>query len=277
MGLRVATNIPAMGISRVLSKETAEQTKSYERLASGQRINHAGDDAVGMAIGESLRSQIRSLAQAERNANDGTSFAQVAEGGLTEVSNMIVRLRELAIQAASDTVGDRERGFINNEVKGILQQVDRLANGTNFNGVNLLNGESKKDTLSFQIGIQNTENDHIKVEVNKWDVRSGTLGIDGLNFSDIDGATDGLGKIDKALSKVFEVRSSLGTIQNNLQSTARSLAETRENYSIARSRITDTDLATETTDLVRSNILQSAGIAVLAQANSSPSQALKLL
>src|SRR5271156_1677643 len=150
MGLRINTNMGAMIANRALSTTTDEQKKSYARLSSGQRITEAGDDAAGLSISENLRAQVRSMGQAERNANDGISFAQVAEGGLTEIGNIMIRLRELAIQAGSDTVGDRERGYINKEAQSLLQEVDRIANVTNFNGTTLLNGEGK--TLQFKVG-----------------------------------------------------------------------------------------------------------------------------
>jgi len=277
MGLRIATNIASMSTNRTLSNSSADQSKSYKRLSSGERITQAGDDAAGLSIAENLRAQIRSMNQAERNANDGISFAQVAEGGLTEISNIMIRLRELGIQAASDTVGDRERGFINQEVQSLVQEVDRIANVTNFNGTPLLNAGAAKGQLEFQVGIRNNEADRIIFDSNSNDVRADTLGISGLNFESIDDARDGIDKVDDAISKIFSSRASLGAVQNKLQSTTRNLNVARENLSIARSRIADTDIAQETSELIRGNILQAAGVAVLAQANNAPTLALKLL
>ena len=277
MGLRIATNIASMTTNRILSHSTEEQSKSYQRLASGERITTAGDDAAGLSIAENLRGQIRSMGQAERNANDGISFVQVAEGGLSEIGNIMIRFRELGIQAASDTIGDRERGFINQEVQSLTQEVDRIANVTNFNGTPLLNAQAPKQTLEFQVGTRNDSSDRIGFDANAIDARSSALGIDNLNFETVDGARDGLDKVDNAMSKVLGSRASLGAMQNKLQSTTRNIAVAKENLSIARSRIADTDVASETSALIRSNILQSAGISVLAQANSAPSQALKLL
>ena len=277
MGLRISTNAASLTASRLLTKNSEDQARSYEKLASGQRINHSADDAAGLAISESLRSQVRSMAQAERNANDSISFAQVAEGGLTEVSNILIRLRELGIQAASDTIGDRERGYISEEVRSLLQEVDRISNVTNFNGTPLLNAQAPKGRLQFQVGIQSGEQDRIEFDTEAYDVRTNTLGIDTLGFESIDGAYEGLNRIDDAMGKVLSVRSSIGALQNKLQSTVRTLGLTRENLSIARSRIADTDLAAETSELVRANILHQSGIAVLAQANTAPSQALKLI
>ena len=275
MGLRINTNLSALAASRALSKTQEAQTTSYERLATGSRINHAVDDAAGLSISENLRTQIRGMSQAERNANDGISFAQVAEGGLSEIGNIMVRLRELAIQAGSDTVGDKERGFINKETKSLLQEVDRIANSTTFNGTPLLNGEGKD--LQFQVGLYNSKNDSIHFDTRDHDVRASSLNIDGLNFSTLDDARDGIDKIDKALNQVLGARADLGAIQNRLHSTVSVLGSTKEGLTEAHSRIADTDIATETSELVQKNILSSAGISVLAQANSQQSQALKLL
>lgn len=275
MGLRINTNIGAMSANRALAKTQEAQAKSFERLASGQRITQAGDDAAGLSISENLRSQIRSMGQAERNANDGISFTQVAEGGLTEIGNIMIRLRELAIQASSDTVGDKERGFINKEAQSLRSEVDRIANVTNFNGTPLLNGEGH--ALQFQVGINNTKNDLITFDTREHDVRASTLGIEGIDFSNIDEARDAIDKVDKGMSVVLSARASLGAMQNKLHSTVNNLGVAKENLAEARSRIADTDVATEASELVQKNILSSAGISVLAQANSQPTQALKLL
>jgi flagellin len=275
MGLRINTNISSMSANRALAHTQEQQVKSYNRLASGQRITQAGDDAAGLSISENLRTQIRSMGQAERNANDGISFTQVAEGGITEIGNIMVRLRELAIQASSDTVGDKERGFINKEAQSLMGEVDRIANVTNYNGTPLLNGDGKN--LQFQVGINSTKSDVILFSSKEHDVRSSTLGIDGLNFSNIDDARDAIDKVDKGMSQVLSARASLGAMQNKLHSTVNNLGVTKENLAEARSRIADTDVAYETSELVQKNILSAAGISVLAQANSQPTQALKLL
>lgn len=274
MGLQIATNIAAMASSRALAKTSAEQAKSFERLASGNRINTAADDAAGLSIAEKLRSQIRSLAQAERNANDGVSFVQVAEGGLNETSNILIRMRELAIQAASDTIGDTERGFIDKEIQSLKGEVDRIANVTTFNGTPLLNGKAGKE-LEFQVGAQ--KEDRIGFDPSSFNVRIKELGISGLNYKSADGARDALDDIDGAIAKVSGARAELGAHQNKLQATMGNLAIQRENYAAARSRIADTDVASETSELVRGNILQQAGIAVLSQANAVPQNALRLL
>jgi len=277
MGLRIATNIAAMTTNRALSNSTEVQAKSFARLSSGQRIIQAGDDAAGLSISENLRGQIRSMAQAERNANDGISFAQVAEGGMTEISNILIRMRELAIQAGSDTIGDRERGFINQEVQQLVAEVDRIANVTNFNGTPLLNGEAPKGQLEFQVGVRSNEADRITFDANAINMKASELGIDGVSYESIDSAREAIDKVDEAMGKVFGGRANLGAIQNKLHSTVNNLSVAKENLSVARSRIADTDVASETSELVRGNILQQAGVAVLAQANSAPTQALRLL
>ena len=277
MGLRINTNMAAISANRSLTRISEEQSKVYQRLSSGQRITQAGDDAAGLSISENLRAQVRSMTQAERNANDGISFAQVAEGGLSEIGNIMIRMRELSVQAASDTIGDKERGYINQEVQSLMQEVDRIANVTTFNGTPLLNGQSSKDTLEFQVGTRNDEADRIQFNTSENDVRAQALGIDGMDYSTIDGAREAIDKVDDAIGRVFNSRARLGAMQNKLHATVNNLGIAKENLSQARSRIADTDIAAETSELVRGNILQSAGISVLAQANSAPMGALKLL
>lgn len=277
MGLRISTNIAAMGAQRNLSNSTIEQTKTFNRLSSGNRITSAGDDAAGLSISENLKAQIRSLKQAERNANDGISFVQVAEGGLSEVGNILVRLRELSIQAASDTIGDRERGFIDKEYQSLKAEVDRIANSTNFNGTPLLNGQYSKDNLEIQVGARNNEADRINFNVSEYDIRTDKLGISSISSNSIDDARDSIDKIDEAMSKVTGSRAGLGAMQNKLQSTVNTVGIAKENLASARSRIADTDIAEEATSLAQKQILQQAGTAVLAQANATPQLALKLL
>jgi flagellin len=276
MGLRIGTNIASMGAQRNLSKNSTEEQKVYNRLASGNRITSAGDDAAGLSISENLKAQVRSLKQAERNANDGISFVQVAEGGLSEVGNILTRLRELSIQASSDTIGDRERGFIDKEYQSLKTEVDRIANTTNFNGTQLLNG-SGKDTLEIQVGARNNDADRINFTTKEYDVRTDQLGISGISSQSISSARDSIDKLDGAIGKVSGARAGLGAMQNKLQSTTNTLGVATENLTAARSRIADADIAEEATALSQKQILQQAGVAVLAQANSSPQLALKLL
>jgi flagellin len=277
MGLTIGTNTAAISVNRHLQRSGDAQNRSYQRLASGERIVSAADDPAGLSIAENLHTQIRSMTQAERNANDGVSFVQVAEGGLNEISNIMVRLRELGIQAASDTIGDRERGYINEEAALLIQEVDRIANVTNFNGTSLLNGDSPHGALQFQVGINGSVDDRITFDPTALDARTSTLGIDDLNYENIDNARDTLATIDRATGKIFSSRSILGATQNRLESTVRALETNKEDLSYAHSRIADTDVAVESAELARGNILQATGIAMLSQANSIPAQALKLL
>jgi flagellin len=277
MGLRISTNIAAMGAQRNLSSQTIDQAKAFNRLSSGNRITSAGDDAAGLSISENLKAQIRSMRQAERNANDGISFVQVAEGGLSEVGNILTRLRELSIQAASDTIGDRERGFIDKEYQSLKQEIDRIANSTNFNGTPLLNGQSKKDVLEIQVGARNNDADRIKFQVSDYDVRTDKIGISGITSNSIDDARESIDKIDEAIARITGSRAGLGAMQNKLQSTVNTIGIAKENLAAARSRIADTDIAEDATMLTQKMILQQAGTAVLAQANQAPQLALKLL
>ncbi|MCM0605046.1 MAG: flagellin FliC [Xanthomonadaceae bacterium] len=276
MGLRINTNVAAMSARRALSHTSEDLKTSYSRLSSGNRITSAGDDAAGLSISENLRAQVRSMKQAERNANDGISFVQVAEGGMGEIGNILVRLRELSIQAASDTVGDTERGFINQEFQSLLQEVDRIANVTTFGGTSLLNGEAGHD-LEFQVGIRNNEADRILFKVSENDLRSDSLGVSGISSETIDSARSALDNIDQGMAKVSEARAKMGAMQNKMHSTVNNLLIARENLDQARSRIADADIAEESSELVRNNILQQAGVAVLAQANQAPFSALKLV
>ena len=277
MGLRIGTNLASMSAQRALSRTSVDISKTYNRLASGNRITSAGDDAAGLSISENLRAQIRSLGQAERNANDGISFVQVAEGGLSEVGNILIRLRELSIQAASDTIGDRERGFIDKEYQSLKNEVDRISNVTNFNGTPLLNGKAPKEELEIQVGSRNNLDDRIKFNVKDYNIGADRLGIASISASTIDSARESIDRVDEAISTVTGARAGLGAMQNKLQSTTNTIGIAKENLTSARSRIADADIAEEATALSQKQILQQAGVAVLAQANSAPQLALKLL
>jgi flagellin len=236
---------------------------------------NSGDDAAGLAISQNLQAEIRGLRQAQRNAGDGVSFVQTAEGALNEVSNILIRLRELGVQAASDTVGDSERSLIQKEFNVLRQEVDRISAVTTYGGRNLLDGSAGE--LSFQVGSRAGEENTISFSAEEANARSSELGISGVDVSSIDGARGSLADIDVAISSVNSYRSSLGALQNRLQSASSSLGVQVENLSEARSRIADTDIAEEASNLVRSSILQSAGVAVLAQSNAIANNAVKLL
>ncbi len=276
MALRINTNIQALAAQRALNINHHLQNNSLERLASGSRINRAGDDAAGLAISEKIKSHVRSMKQASRNANDGISLIQVAEGGLTEMGNILTRMRELSIQGASDTIGDVERGFIDKEVQQIKAEFDRIAGSTEFNGTKLLNGSAP--SLDIQVGIHNNPGlDRFQFDSEKLHTTADRMGIANVSTASKQSSQENLAMIDQAITRVNENRAELGALQNRLQSTINNLAIYRENLEAANSRIRDTDMAEETTELTRTNILTNANISVLGQANTTPQQALKLL
>ena len=252
--------------------------QSLERLASGYRINKAGDDAAGLAISEKLRAKIRGLQVAQRNANDGISLVQVAEGGLNEVQNILVRMRELGVQAASDTIGPKERTYLDNEYQALKSEVDRIANGTDFNGTNLLDGTGGTLDIQVNTGGENILGvDRISYDASKADANTDKLGISDLSIGDKNGAQMSLAKIDDALDYVSSLRGDLGAMQNRLISTINNIGISVENLSAANSRIRDVDIADESAELTRNNILMQAGTSVLAQSNQVPRMALDLL
>lgn len=276
MGMRVTTNIAAINAQRNLVQSQRSIGSSMAQLASGSRINKSADDAAGLAISENLKSQIRSTRQASRNANDGISMIQVAEGGLNEISNIATRLRELGIQAASDTVGDTERGFLNKEVEQLKSEIDRIANVTTWGSTKLLNGDAPK--FDFQVGIyDNPEENRIVFDASANNVTLGNLGLDGIDYSSKEGAQDALALIDTAQTNVNGMRATFGALQNRLTSTVDNLGISEENLSAANSRIRDTDVAMATSETARNNILLQAGTSTLAQANQVNSLALKLI
>jgi len=276
MGMRINTNQMAVNAQRNLRTNQATLGSSTEKLSSGMRINKSADDAAGLAISEQLHASIRSFQQAGRNAQDGISCIQVAEGGMSEVSNMIIRLRELSVQAASDTVGERERSYLNNEVQQLKLEVQRIAQGTEFNGAKLLDGSGEK--LDFQIGAKNDEFlDRISYDPSRTNVTLDSLGITDIDVSSKEGAQGGLESLDTSLSVVNANRAELGALQNRMYSTISNTEVAIENFSAAKSRIRDTDFSTVTADLARDSVKTQASTAVLAQANQSTSMALKLL
>jgi flagellin len=276
MGLRIATNIQSMAAQRNLGINTFNTGRSLERLSSGARINRAGDDAAGLAISEKLKGQLRSMKQATRNAGDGVSMIQTAEGAMNEISNILVRLRELSIQSASDTIGPTERGFVDKEVQQLKSEVERIAQSTEFNGTKLLNGTSQP--LDIQVGINN---DPFKDRFT-YDTKKSMTTLDGFGLSDVsvinkESAQKNLNKLDDAIQQLNGNRADLGALQNRLYSTINNLQIYSENLSAANSRIRDTDMAEETSELTKNNILSQANISVLSQANQNSQLALKLL
>lgn len=277
MGLRINTNVPSLNTQRNLRNSKLALDNSFERLSSGSRINHAQDDAAGLAISESLRAQVRSLNQAERNAQDGVSLIQVAEGAMAEIANILIRMRELSMQAASDTVGAQERQFIDIEFEELIDEMNRITNTTEYNNLPLLNGQTK--TLEVQIG---TRNNHLVDRIKIFDsklaaIDSTSLGLAQIKITDKVAAQQSLEIIDHALSTVTGVRAEFGAVQNRLQSVIKNILVSRENLSAANSRIRDTDMAEETAELTKNQVLMQAGISLLGQANASSRAALSLL
>jgi len=277
MGLRIATNIASQEVQKNLRKVSGESSDLLNKLSSGKRITKASDDAAGLAIATNLDAQTRGLRQATRNANDGVSLVQTAEGGLNETTNILVRLRELAIQSASDTVGDQERGFMDKEYQQLVQEVDRIAQSTTFNGAHIINGDSEKGTLDFQVGAFDGQNNRISFESDKTDATASTIGISGLGVASKSDALSGLKDIDKAINTVSGYRAELGSLQSRLGSTVANLEIQALNQDSARSVIQDVDVAQASAKLASSNVVQAAGIATLAQANQIPNSALRLI
>jgi len=276
MGMRINTNMMAVNAQRNLRLNQSVLQGSTEKLSSGQRINKSADDAAGLAISEQLGANIRSFQQAGRNAQDGISFIQVAEGGMSEVSNMIIRLRELSVQAASDTVGERERGFLNNEVQQLKLEMERISQSTEYNGTKLLNGEG--NSLDFQIGVKNDAfQDRISYEPGQTNVNLDNLGLNDIDVGQKESAQAGLEVLDNSLSILNANRAVLGALQNRLYSTIANNETSVENFSSAKSRIRDTDYSTITADLARDQVKLQASTSVLAQANTQNAYALKLL
>ncbi len=306
MGLRIQTNIASLNAQRTLNLTSTRLGRTMEKLSSGHRIVRAADDAAGMAISEGLRADIRSLEQARRNANDAISMVQVAEGGLEEITNIMVRLRELSIQAASDTIGATERDFLNREFMALKDEIDRIATSTDFNGTRLLTGD-KELPMELMLGHNQSP---LEIQVGKdyfpmsdsLDVHN-PVNIIRMNFDRMNATTDGEGslmigssqneagtnvltkfdaqrsitRLDEAMQQLASYRADLGALQNRFMSTDRNLGVSIENLSAARSRIKDADFAAETAEYTQLNILQQAGVAVLAQANQIPNIALQLL
>jgi flagellin len=276
MGLRIATNISSITAQRNLGVSTREMQKSMAQLASGSRITKSADDAAGLAISENLKSQIRGFAQAGRNAMDGVSLIQTAEGGLNEISNILTRLRELGVQSSSDTISDRERGFLDKEVQQLKLEADRIAKSTRFGNTQLLDGSGGK--FEFQVGIDNNDfNDRIAFDSAEQNSTISSLGVEGLDFSTKQGAQEALDVLDAAQFQVNGYRANLGALQSRLTSATDNNGIAYENLSAANARIRDADVAQATSDMTRAQILQSATTSVLSNANVSQQSALKLI
>ena len=274
--MRVSTNIAAINAQRNLGNNQRGIDGSLAKLASGSRINIAADDAAGLAISENLKAQIRSVRQANRNAHEGISMVQTAEGGLNEIGNIIIRLRELGIQAASDTVGDVERGFIDKEVQQLKNELQRISQVTTWGKTKLLDGTSPD--FDYQVGVFNDRfEDRITFAASENVATLDALGLGGLDYNSKEGAQEALEMLDSAQTNVNGLRSNLGALQNRLVSTVQNLEVAEENISAANSRIRDTDVAHSSAELTRNNILLQAATSTLAQANQKNAIALKLI
>ncbi len=274
MGLRIQTNVASLNAQRNLSRATVALSGSFRKLSTGLRIATASDDAAGLAISERLRAQIRSVSQAERNANDGISLVQTAEGALNEVNNILVRMRELGIQSKNGTLAAQDRDTLDLEFQQIVTEIDRIARATSFSGLKLLDGSSSAITLHIGPG---TTAGVDTIDVTLVSTLASNLGLSTLGVGSSSDITAALTGIDAAINTVLSLRGSLGAAQNRLQSTIVQLGIDRENLSAAESRIRDLDIASETANLTRNSILQQAAISVLAQANIQPQAALSLL
>jgi flagellin len=276
MGFRINTNVASMTAQTNLNKVQKDSADSFSKLSSGSRITKSADDAAGLAISEKMKAEIRSAKQADRNANDGISMVQVAEGGLNETSNILVRMRELAIQASSDTVGETERGMSNLEYQQLKQEMDRVSQVTTFNGKKLLDGSGEK--VDFQIGTGADEfENRISFEPNMLNSGTESMGVNEVEIGTKEGAQGSLTALDSAIEKISGQRAVLGALQNRLTSASTNLQTYAENMSAANSRIRDVDYAEETAKQARNTILSSAGTSVLAQANLNGQAALKLI
>ena len=275
MGLRINTNIASQEVQRNLRVSNAAQEAEFSKLSSGKRITKSADDAAGLAIAKKLDAETKGLRVASRNANDAISMVQVAEGGLNETSNILTRLRELSIQAGSDTVGEAERGYLSLEYEQLVQEADRISATTQFNGRPLLKGEG--DVLQFQVGAYGGQENMIELDAGQTDASAESLGIGGTNVRDKQGAIDNLQRIDAAIGKVSAFRANFGSVQSRLSSTINNLDVAVVNQEAARSRIEDVDVAESTARLASSQIKNAAGTATLSQANGLGNAALRLI
>ncbi len=274
MGLRVNSNIASLNAQRSLSQTTDRLQANYRRLSTGLRISTAADDAAGLAISERFRAQVRSTDQAIRNAQDGISLTQTGEGALNEVSSILIRMRELSIQAANGTVSSADRTTLNQEFTDLINEIDRIAQSTTFNGVRLLDGTGSQ--MTFQVGTGTTAGiDTIQLSTSN--TLASTLGLSTLDIGSAGNPTLAIAQLDAAVNAVSRVRGQFGAAQNRLTTTIANLQIQSENLSAAESRIRDVDVAVETSALTRNSILQQAAISILAQANTQPQAALQLL
>ncbi len=290
MGMRIRTNVSSLTAQRQTSLNNKAQAKSLERLSSGYRINKSADDAAGLAVSEGLRAKVRGLNVARRNANDGVSMVQIAEGAMNEMSNMLIRLRELTVQSASDTIGTKERGYLNREYNQLVDEMDRVINVTEFNGRKLF--QSEEETYVIQVGTNYSapeENEHtITIDLQGLNFNTQSEGIE-LGKGAIIGPTEEedapsrdaiagrISNITNALGRLASERATLGSVQSRLDSTINNLGTSIEGMQAAKSRIRDVDFAAESSRLSQSRVMLASSTSVLSQANAVPEMALQLL
>ncbi len=275
MALTVNSNVASLNGRHNLLRSQGSLNTSMQRLSSGLRINSAKDDAAGLAISDRMTAQIKGMNQAARNANDGISLAQTAEGALQQTTNILQRMRELSVQAANDTNTTVDRESIGAEIKQLTAEISRIASTTEFNGQKLIDGSAAQHV--FQVGAN--EGDTITVDMNndRFNMTAAGLSVDSLSVASHSDASAAITSIDEALKKIDIARSELGAIQNRLEATISNLRNSAENITAARSRILDADIAAESSLLAKSRVLQQAGVAMLAQANQAPQIALSLI
>lgn len=277
MGLRIRTNMASQFAQRNLKTADAEASRSYAKLSSGKRIVKSADDAAGLGIAKKMEAEVKGIRMAQRNASNGVSLIQVAEGGLNESTNILTRLRELSIQASSDTVGERERGYLDLEYQQLNQEMDRIAKTTTFNGSELLTGENENGVMDFHVGAYAGDMNRISFDTEATNATSEALGTEGLNLLTKEDANENLAVIDEAIDRVSGFRANLGSVQSRLQYTISNLDTAAVNTESARSNIEDADIAEETAKLASNSIIKQAGIQALASANNIPNTALRLI
>ncbi len=278
--MAVNTNSGSLTAQRNLSSSHRAMQKSIARLSSGIRVSSAADNAAGMAIAENMRAQQGGFKQGMKNANDGVAVLQTAESGYQSISDLLVRMRELAVQSANDSVSDTERGYLDTEFQDLISEIDRISNVVEYNGVSLLDGTAGSlgtttGTMTFQVGTRDSTND--RVTINLTTQSASALGVLGDTVSGLASAQASIASIDLALEALSTDRAELGSTINNLQSAVDNLSSTIENYGNAMSQIRDTDMAAESSDFSKSQVLQQAGVAMLSQANAQPNLVLRLL
>jgi flagellin len=275
VALSISTNVESLRANRELADTARSHSRTLQRLSSGDRITSSGDDAASLSISEKLKGSIRSYQAAQRNSQDGISIVQTAEGGMQETQNMLIRLRELSMQAASDTLGDDERGFVNAEFQHLKDEIKHIANNTVYDGQHLLNGTGHN--RDFQIGIDHDAESTLSFRSETANILPSALGIVSSDISTKDGARDGLAVLDAAISKVSENRATLGGIQSQLASHLHNIDTQKVNLTETNSRMRDTDMASESSKEASEHIRQDAGTAVIAQTNDMPKAVVRLL